>query len=466
VVVLGDRNVISDDWFDDGDGDNLKFFENLAARCLGGQPAVPRVTRIAVLDESREPDYFTGGVSNSYDAVLNIARARGLVAERITSADIAAGRLDGFTTLVLPDNAPPVEVVDRIVAWWARGNHIIAIDSGITFVLYSGILFPELKGRPAGESKPAYWTYDSSSTIVIRKSQPITAGYSPGQELSAESDDALLVIAKLPSGAEVLAVDKAKPDQAAIVFYQAAGTLTFIGPDEEAYYLKTIIGNAMAFPIASASVIGGARDVTTIVKYLPATYEFSNQDISYHMVHFTDTQPSGTVILGRSCEGTANRNVLLVRSYPGGGTFTYMAFDLGQYGSDADQTAFVNPFLQGFLEYIEAVEGKRPSIVLATPHEADNGLYVKGGLEALGVAFSEVSSYPADGAADLIIIAQDGGYLALPDYTRHLALGHHVLVIGGSNYSPYYESLKLYFNITTDTGWHTCECTPDWIKLK
>jgi len=763
-------------------------------------PAV-RAIRIAVLDESRTPGYFTGGNQNYYDAVLSIARARGLTAERITSADIAAGRLDEFTTLVLPDNAPPTEVVDRIVAWWSRGNHIIALDSGITFVLYSGILFPELKGRPAGESKPSYWTYDSGSTVVIKKAHPITAGHSPGQELPAESDDALLVTAKLPIGAEVLAVDKAKPDQAAVVFYQAAGALTFIGPDGDANYLKTIIGNAMAFGPTTAAVlpegmlawipcadedeeyahvvealgfrpletktrtaselrallagvrvllipeqekcsessleslgrdcasvlrefldrggiivgmsheggfwsgaehllrgagilpgvddgeditgetvwvavpghplaagvassfiarngstdysgfsaaatvvvkdadgdpvvfiqavgrgtvimlgfdfyeynadmarllrnavglavvgiegqiifqddfetcdfsrlpwkttgkidrderrgkcavelgpgqyleltytvpegtitfwrnvdsgegtliflidgreirrwsgeggegedvfvqesfavaagthtfrwegavdccpevddivytastfaVGSAEDVTTIVKYLPATYEFSNQDISYHMVHFTDTQPSGTVILGRSCEGAANRNVLLVRSYPGGGTFTYMAFDLGMYGSSTDQAAFVNPFLRGFLEYIEALEGKRPSVVLATPHEVDDGLYIKRGLEALGVAFSEASSYPANGAADVIIIAQDGGLIALPDYTEHLRLGHHVLVIGGSNHSPYYESIKLYFNITTDTGWHKCECTPDWIRLK
>jgi len=38
VVVSGDLNIIDDAWFDDGDGDNLKFFENLAARCAGGQP--------------------------------------------------------------------------------------------------------------------------------------------------------------------------------------------------------------------------------------------------------------------------------------------------------------------------------------------------------------------------------------------------------------------------------------------
>jgi cytochrome oxidase Cu insertion factor (SCO1/SenC/PrrC family) len=257
----------------------------LLRNAVGPAQITQQVTRIAVLDESREPSYFTGGVSNSYSAVLDIARARGLAAERITSADIAAGKLDGFTTLVLPDNAPPVEVVERIVAWWARGNHIIAIDSGITFVLYSGILFPELKGRPAGESKPAYWTYDSSSTIVIRKSQPITAGYSPGQELSAESGDALLVIAKLPSGAEVLAVDKAKPDQAAIVFYQAAGTLTFIGPDEDAYYLKTIIGNAMAFPTRGVVAPGG------VLAWIPC----ADEDEEYaHVVEALGFRPQET----------------------------------------------------------------------------------------------------------------------------------------------------------------------------
>jgi hypothetical protein len=40
VVVSGDSNIIDDAWFDDGDGDNLKFFDNLATMCSAGQPGI------------------------------------------------------------------------------------------------------------------------------------------------------------------------------------------------------------------------------------------------------------------------------------------------------------------------------------------------------------------------------------------------------------------------------------------
>jgi hypothetical protein len=40
VVVSGDLDIIDDAWFDDGDGDNLKFFDNLATMCSAGQPGI------------------------------------------------------------------------------------------------------------------------------------------------------------------------------------------------------------------------------------------------------------------------------------------------------------------------------------------------------------------------------------------------------------------------------------------
>ena len=36
VVVSGDSNFIDDSWFSDGDGDNLRFIDNLVAGCTGG----------------------------------------------------------------------------------------------------------------------------------------------------------------------------------------------------------------------------------------------------------------------------------------------------------------------------------------------------------------------------------------------------------------------------------------------
>jgi cysteine-rich repeat protein len=89
---------------------------------------------------------------------------------------------------------------------------------------------------------------------------------------------------------------------------------------------------------------------STITKYLPATYDFTSQSISYHMLHFTAAQPEGAVILGNTCHG-ANPGVLVSRTYASQGSFTYMGLDLGQYSDAGSQAGFVMPFLKGYLEY-------------------------------------------------------------------------------------------------------------------
>ena len=90
-----------------------------------------------------------------------------------------------------------------------------------------------------------------------------------------------------------------------------------------------------------------------LLKDLPASYEFTNISISYHMLHFTPAQPANTVLLGVSCEsGTANTYV--TRKF-GQGTYTYMAHDIGQYNDANSQAGFVMPFLKSYLEYVRGV---------------------------------------------------------------------------------------------------------------
>lgn len=90
-----------------------------------------------------------------------------------------------------------------------------------------------------------------------------------------------------------------------------------------------------------------------ITAYLPATYEFSNQSTSYHMVHFTAAgQPPETELLGQSCEMGPDNFLLATRRFPSGGTFTYLATDIGRYDGPGTQADFVVPFFQGYLEYI------------------------------------------------------------------------------------------------------------------
>ncbi|MSU70244.1 MAG: PEP-CTERM sorting domain-containing protein [Opitutaceae bacterium] len=59
-------------------------------------------------------------------------------------------------------------------------------------------------------------------------------------------------------------------------------------------------------------------------------------------------------------------------------------------------------------------------------------------------------------AGDIIIIGNDGGTTSLLDYQPFLAIGGHIIVVGGSDYGPYRTWAGLYFNLTdTGSGWHT-----------
>lgn len=94
----------------------------------------------------------------------------------------------------------------------------------------------------------------------------------------------------------------------------------------------------------------GAHPMTAL---LPAAYEFMDQSLSYHMLHFTAAgQPADTELLGQNCEPGPNNYVLATRRYPSGGTFTYMALDIGPYSDAASGPNFVQPFLQGYLDYV------------------------------------------------------------------------------------------------------------------
>lgn len=96
----------------------------------------------------------------------------------------------------------------------------------------------------------------------------------------------------------------------------------------------------------------GAHPMTA---FLPANYEFGLPDTSYHMIHFEAAgQPPETELLGQSCEPGPNNYVLATRRFAGGGTFTYMALDLGQYGDATTEMQFVAPFLQGYLDYVRS----------------------------------------------------------------------------------------------------------------
>jgi hypothetical protein len=77
-------------------------------------------------------------------------------------------------------------------------------------------------------------------------------------------------------------------------------------------------------------------------------------------------------------------------------------------------------------------------------------------LNALGVPFTNFgASDPAPGSADIIIIGRDGGQGLGHDYRAWLDGGGCLILTGGSSLQVYYDTVRLYFNIDGQPGWHT-----------
>ena len=90
--------------------------------------------------------------------------------------------------------------------------------------------------------------------------------------------------------------------------------------------------------------------------YLPDDYVFEDNNDTYHMLAFLAT--GDTTLLGTNDEGYY---IAAFREYANCGSFNYMALDIGGgYGTAGDQTAFVDPWLQGALEAARQCDGDIP----------------------------------------------------------------------------------------------------------
>ena len=90
-----------------------------------------------------------------------------------------------------------------------------------------------------------------------------------------------------------------------------------------------------------------------ITRLLPETHSFAMSNVSYHMVRFAASQPEGVTILANTCL-SGDRGSIAVRRYPDGGTFTYVAYDIGQYGDATTEREFVAPLLRGYLDFVRS----------------------------------------------------------------------------------------------------------------
>jgi cysteine-rich repeat protein len=94
---------------------------------------------------------------------------------------------------------------------------------------------------------------------------------------------------------------------------------------------------------------GQAHPMTAL---MPNQYEFLDQSISQHMIHFLDVgQPPGVTLLGRTCHQAPDNHVLITRSYDNGGSFTYVAFNIGSSAGSALNVLLI-PFVEGYLDWL------------------------------------------------------------------------------------------------------------------
>jgi cysteine-rich repeat protein len=92
-----------------------------------------------------------------------------------------------------------------------------------------------------------------------------------------------------------------------------------------------------------------------ITSLLPDTYNFPDQNASYHMMHFTEAgQPNNTTLIGNTCHQGPDNYVLISREYMNNGTLTYLAYDLGSFANGNMQGEFVVPFLQGYFLWLQS----------------------------------------------------------------------------------------------------------------
>ncbi|NIV68233.1 hypothetical protein GWN43_05235 [Candidatus Bathyarchaeota archaeon] len=223
---------------------------------------VTYIPRVAVLASWDIPPYFTGGWSNDYQTLVDALNNEGIYTRAVTNKEITNGILNGFDVFVMVDNVPNLDSVPYVTNFWSRGGGVVAFDSSICFLCYSGILPPESAGD---HGYYTYWDYGTSSEAQIAYVHPVTEGYKLGQVIHGTAGDAEYKVEELVNTTAfpsytMLVEDTTRPDRAYVSAYEPdAGRVIHIW-DQHHWRnsgLQKMILNAMFWtpaPVADGAV--------------------------------------------------------------------------------------------------------------------------------------------------------------------------------------------------------------------
>ncbi len=190
---------------------------------------------VAVYDhmDSSDISYFTGGITNSWDEYESLLLEDPDERFEVTVVtDLSTETLKDFDRLVLPDNAVPDIYLTSVADWLKGGSRsLIAVDSAITYVDYSGLMW-EGSAHESGEG--TFWNYGSSGDDLRMLETGLTEDIFTSALLSSYSGDAQMIANMLPADAVTLARSDAYPENvyAACREIPGGGTLVVLGPFE------------------------------------------------------------------------------------------------------------------------------------------------------------------------------------------------------------------------------------------
>ncbi len=144
---------------------------------------------VAILNSAATPSYAFGVSSNFFSQALNVLNKDPyILATVITNAELQAGALSDYDVLFLADNWPAIASNPMIYDFWNNSaGGIVALDSSIAFLCYSGILPEESAGSNGFDD---YWDYGTTNTAQVSAVHAVTAGYTIGENITGTTGDA------------------------------------------------------------------------------------------------------------------------------------------------------------------------------------------------------------------------------------------------------------------------------------